>query len=282
VIYRLGDDMAVRLPRIPGATGQVDKEHQWLPRLAPLLPLAIPVPLAKGTPGAGYPWQWSVYRWLAGENAIIERLADPYQAATALAHFIAALQRIDPTGGPPAGPGNLFRGVLLAMRDPHTRTAIASLHGTLDPDAVTAAWKAALRVPTWHGPTEFLAQFFCCGLLALGLFRVGRVQVMQVLLELGINALPRLTQLRWRKVPAVAMDRLECRAVDRHERLPTQPPFFAQKGKGPKDLLEGCGIVVAKIRNRFAVGGQFPQEPEQLDVPCVSCSRGWLERRRFM
>src|SRR5262245_30191671 len=150
-IYRLGDDLAVRLPRIHGATGQVDKEHQWLPRLAPLLPLAIPVPLAKGTPGEGYPWQWSVYRWLAGENATIERLADPRQAATALAQFIAALQRIDSTGGPPSGPDNFFRGVPLAMRDPHTRAAIASLRGMLDADAVTAVWEAALRAPAWHG-----------------------------------------------------------------------------------------------------------------------------------
>ena len=54
-IYRLGDDMAVRLPRIHWAIEQVDKEHQWLPRLAPLLPLAIPAPLAKGAPGEGYP-----------------------------------------------------------------------------------------------------------------------------------------------------------------------------------------------------------------------------------
>ena len=60
-LYRLGDDLAVRLPRIHSATGQVDKEHQWLPRLAPFLPLAIPVPLAKGKPGEGYPWHWSVY-----------------------------------------------------------------------------------------------------------------------------------------------------------------------------------------------------------------------------
>jgi Phosphotransferase enzyme family len=61
-IYRLGDDMAVRLPRIYAATEQVEKEHLWLPRLAPLLPLAIPVPLGKGTPAEGYPWHWSVYR----------------------------------------------------------------------------------------------------------------------------------------------------------------------------------------------------------------------------
>jgi aminoglycoside phosphotransferase (APT) family kinase protein len=147
-IYRLGDDMAVRLPRIQGATGQVDKEHRWLPRIAPPLPLAIPVPLAKGAPGESYPWHWSVYQWLQGENATMERLADPRQAATELAHFIAALQQIDPAGGPLAVDHNL-RGVPLAMRDTYTRKAIAALHGMIDADAVTTAWDAALQAPEW-------------------------------------------------------------------------------------------------------------------------------------
>ena len=102
-LYRLGDDMVVRLPRIEAAAGQVEKEHRWLPRLAPPLPLAVPVPLAKGTPAEGYPWQWSVYRWLDGETATGERIADPGQAAVALARFVVALQRIEPTGGPPPG-----------------------------------------------------------------------------------------------------------------------------------------------------------------------------------
>lgn len=155
-IYRLGDDMAVRLPRIEGATGQVDKEHQWLPRLAPHLPLAIPVPLAKGTPGEGYPWHWSVYRWLEGENATIERIADPVQAARDLAQFIAALQRIDPMGGPPSGPHNFFRGVPLSTRDADTRAAIASLDGMLDTSALTAAWDAALQAPAWDGPPVWI------------------------------------------------------------------------------------------------------------------------------
>jgi len=150
-LYRLGDDMAVRLPRIHSATGQVDKEHQWLPRLAPYLPLAIPVPLAKGEPGEGYPWHWSVCRWLEGENATLERIADPCQAAMDLAQFIAALQRIDSTGGPPPGPNNSFRGVPLAARDSQTRTAIASLQDVIDTDAVTAAWDASLQAPPWQG-----------------------------------------------------------------------------------------------------------------------------------
>ncbi len=155
-IYRLGDDMAVRLPRIYGATRQVDKEHQWLPRLAPLLPLTIPVPLAKGMPAEGYPWHWSIYRWLEGEIATIERVTDPRQAATKLGEFVAALQRIDPTGGPAPGANNSFRGVPLAMRDPFTRAAIATLHSTVDADAVTAAWEAALKVPAWNGPAVWL------------------------------------------------------------------------------------------------------------------------------
>ena len=90
-IYRLGEDLALRLPRIESATTQAEKEFVWLPRLAPLLPLAIPVPLAKGAPGEGYPWKWSVYRWLAGETASVAHLDGPNQAARDLAGFITAL-----------------------------------------------------------------------------------------------------------------------------------------------------------------------------------------------
>jgi aminoglycoside phosphotransferase (APT) family kinase protein len=139
-LYRLGDYMVVRLPRIHWAAAQVDKEHHWLPRLAPFLPLAIPNPLAKGKPGEGYPWPWSVYRWLEGENATIERIADLRQAATALAQFIATLQRINATGGPPPGMHNFSRGEPLAMRDTRTHDAIVALRNTLDADAVTAVW----------------------------------------------------------------------------------------------------------------------------------------------
>ncbi len=96
-IYRLGDDMAVRLPRIDWALGQVDKEMQWLPRLAPFLPLAISSPLAKGHPGEGYPWHWSVYQWLAGANATLDRIADPRQAAmrSGAIHHRPATNRCD-------------------------------------------------------------------------------------------------------------------------------------------------------------------------------------------
>ena len=125
-LYRLGDDKVVRLPRIQAAAGQVDKENEWLPRLAPLVTLPIPVSLAKGNPGEGFPWPWSVYRWIEGETATIERIADLKQAAIEMAQFIAALHGIDPAGGPAPGDHNSFRGVPLATRDAATRTAISS------------------------------------------------------------------------------------------------------------------------------------------------------------
>jgi aminoglycoside phosphotransferase (APT) family kinase protein len=155
-MYRLGEDMAVRLPRVPRATGQVDKEQRWLPWLAPHLSLAIPVPLAMGEPGDGYPWRWSIYRWLEGETPTMDRIAAPREAATALAGFVTDLWRIDPTDGPAPGDHNVGRGSPLATRDTGTRAAIAALHDTLDTDAVTAAWEAALRAPTWDGPPVWL------------------------------------------------------------------------------------------------------------------------------
>jgi aminoglycoside phosphotransferase (APT) family kinase protein len=145
-IYRLGDNMAVRLPRIHWAVAGVAKEHQWLPKLAPLLPLAIPVPLATGRPAESYPWHWSVYRWLEGDNAATERIADPGLFIMELAEFVNALHRIDLAGGPPAG-----RGVPLVIRDTPTRTAIENLHGMIDDGTVTSAWEAALQAPEWQG-----------------------------------------------------------------------------------------------------------------------------------
>jgi aminoglycoside phosphotransferase (APT) family kinase protein len=155
-MYRLGDDLAVRLPRFRWTVGRVAKEQRWLPVLAPHLPLAIPVSLARGSPAEGYPWRWSVCRWLEGENATVAAFDDRCAAARDLARFLAALRRIDATGGPPAGSQNFYRGVPLAKRDPTTCATIAALHGRLDVAAVTAAWESALQVPAWHGAPVWL------------------------------------------------------------------------------------------------------------------------------
>lgn len=174
-IYRLGDGLAVRLPRIEGAIGQLDKEHLWLPRLAPHLPLAIPVPLAMGRPGEGYPWPWSVYRWHIGESADNQLLTDQGQAARDLAQFIAALQRIDPAGWPPVSPPTSSRGGPLSTRDAPTRAAIARLSGLIDTDAATAAWKAALQVPEWHGAPVWIHGDLLPGNLLVKLGRISAI-----------------------------------------------------------------------------------------------------------
>lgn len=169
-LYRLGDDLVVRLPRIEGAVASVDKEHRWLPRVAPLLPVAIPVPLAKGAPAHGYPWIWSVYRWLDGENPTIDHDGDARQLAVDLARFITALQRIDRMDGPPAG-----RGAPLATRDGATRAAIDALRGVIDTDAVTAAWDAALEAPQWTRPPVWVHADLAPGNLLLVGQRLGAV-----------------------------------------------------------------------------------------------------------
>jgi aminoglycoside phosphotransferase (APT) family kinase protein len=124
--------------------------------------------LAKGAPADGYPWQWSVYRWLEGETATIERIADLRQFAIALGRFLTALQRIDPAGGPPPGQHNFFRGGPLTVYDAETRQATAALDGRIDADAASAVWEAALRT-TWHGsPVWFHGDVAAGNLLVKG------------------------------------------------------------------------------------------------------------------
>jgi aminoglycoside phosphotransferase (APT) family kinase protein len=151
-IYRLGDHLSVRLPLVEWGSGDVEKEQRWLPRLAPLLPVAIPTVLGKGVPAEGFPWPWSVCRWLDGGNPDAGRLAaaDARTGAALamdLAGFVGAFRRIELPGGPPA-----YRGGPLAEQDTGTRAAIAELKGLIDTDAATAAWDAALRAPEWAGP----------------------------------------------------------------------------------------------------------------------------------
>ncbi|PAQ04654.1 aminoglycoside phosphotransferase family protein [Mesorhizobium temperatum] len=148
--FHLGDHMLVRLPSAAAYALQVEKEHRWLPRLAPLLPLPVPVPLAMGAPANDYPWHWSVYRWIEGETATLERIASLPQFAAGLAQFLVALQQIDPAGGPAPGQQNFFRGGPLSVYDGETRQAIAALDGKIDTGAASAVWEAALAA-TFHG-----------------------------------------------------------------------------------------------------------------------------------
>jgi aminoglycoside phosphotransferase (APT) family kinase protein len=146
-IYRVGDDLVVRLPLIHWAVEQVLKEHTWLPKIAPLLPLAVPGPLALGLPGHGYPWRWSVYRWIEGENAHPDRIADLRQAAIELAEFIAALRTLNFPDAPASK-----RGAPLVEQDATTRWAINAVRHEFDARALTAIWEEAIAAPPWNGP----------------------------------------------------------------------------------------------------------------------------------
>ena len=101
--FRLGTDMVLRLPSAAEYARAVEKEHRWLPALAPLLPLPVPVPLALGVPSADYPHPWSVYRWLDGHPAAADLIDDAVAFATDLAAFLAALDAVDATDGPRPG-----------------------------------------------------------------------------------------------------------------------------------------------------------------------------------
>jgi aminoglycoside phosphotransferase (APT) family kinase protein len=151
VSFRLGDEMTVRLPRMERYAPQAQKEHVWLPRLAPALPVPIPQPLALGEPGEGFPWPWSVRDWIKGETASAVRIAAPAQFATDLAAFLAALHRIDPAGGPPPGQHNFCRGGPVSTYDAETRRAIDALGERIDARAAGAIWDAALQ-SKWEGP----------------------------------------------------------------------------------------------------------------------------------
>ena len=155
-LFRLGNDMVVRLPRIDWAVGQAAREAQWLPRLAPYLPLAIPTPLAHGMPGEGYPWTWSIYQWLPGGNATPDHVTDRQRAAQDLAEFILALQQIDPIDGLRCGLHHASRGEPSAMRDQETRAALTELEGLIDTAAAAVAWEAALRAPAWSEPPVWI------------------------------------------------------------------------------------------------------------------------------
>jgi aminoglycoside phosphotransferase (APT) family kinase protein len=141
-VFRLGDKIALRLPRHKGPTEPGGKEIDWLPTLAPLLPLAIPVPVAQGRPSAGYPWYWDVVTWVDGETAPVEEI-DAIQAARDLAAFVVALQQADPTGAPRG------RGIPLAEREHDMRKWFGRFDG--DPRALPA-WERAVAAPPWDRP----------------------------------------------------------------------------------------------------------------------------------
>jgi aminoglycoside phosphotransferase (APT) family kinase protein len=128
---------------------QVAKEQTWLPRLAPMLPLPIPEPLARAAPTVIYPYPWSIYRWIEGSTAA-DTITDWGQIAQPLARFLAALHSVDPRGGPTPGVHNFFRGASVGVYADETISAIETLGAEINRTGAQSVWAAATAT-TWTG-----------------------------------------------------------------------------------------------------------------------------------
>ena len=147
-LFRLGEELMVRLPRRAVAAALIEHEQRWLPRLSPRLPLPVPVPLRVGRHGCGFPWSWSVVPWLAGQSALVAPPRDLAMAAVALGRFLRALHRLAPGDAP----HNPWRSVPLSARAPTLREHLQQVGGLVDRVAVLALWERAVSTPAWSGP----------------------------------------------------------------------------------------------------------------------------------
>ena len=146
-LFRLGDDLAVRLPRRAASARLIEREQRWLPSLSERLPLAVPVPRRTGRPGDRFPWRWSITSWFPGQTALMAPPPDAQATAVALGQFLCALHQ----PAPPNAPHNPWRGVPLADRDKALREHLRQLDGLVDREAVFTLWDRALSPSRWPG-----------------------------------------------------------------------------------------------------------------------------------
>lgn len=199
-LFRLGEQLVARMPKIDWAVDQADSDSRWLPQLAPHLPLPVPVPLAVGQPGQGFPWPWSVAPWLVGETPTAESI-DPAVLAADLGGFVVALQAVDPTGGPLKTGAD--RGVPLAAREQGTQEAITELGNRVDTAAVTRAWTDAITAPAWDGDGVWLHGDLLAGNL---LVRDRRLAAVIDWGALGVGDPAADIAPAWNLLPATARD----------------------------------------------------------------------------
>ena len=155
--FRVGDSLCARLPSASRYAPRLLIEHAWLPRLAGHLPLPIPHLVALGTPGAGYPWHWTLNRWIPGKPATRANIRDLSDFARRLASFLTALQGVDTASAPAPGPENFHRGGDLSTYAAETDRLLGRWRGSIDHHAALETWLLALEShwqadPVWvHG-----------------------------------------------------------------------------------------------------------------------------------
>jgi aminoglycoside phosphotransferase (APT) family kinase protein len=147
-LFRLGDDLLIRMPRIEWAAASAEWEYEWLPRLTEYLRTPIPAPVALGRPGEGYPWHWTVAPWFEGQTPT-PAILDPEEWAVSLGTFVRDLRTVPGMDAPAKSEG---RGAPLASLDDWVRTWTTRADASeVDPDAVLAVWRDAVDAPAWDG-----------------------------------------------------------------------------------------------------------------------------------
>jgi aminoglycoside phosphotransferase (APT) family kinase protein len=161
-LFRLGDDLVVRLPLHPGSAAAVDVELTWLPRLASQLPLAVPIPVAAGAPDEVFPRRWAVFRWLRGVGLDTHHDVDLADVAVRLGRFVGALRSIEVTGAPAS-----LRPHPLQGDDGEVRSDIRTLGAVdiVDEALATAVWDSARAASSHHLPVWIHGDLFPMNLL---------------------------------------------------------------------------------------------------------------------
>lgn len=160
IMYRLGSDLLVRLPRTADRARSLRKEQEWLPRLAPLMPCSVPEPLHAGSPTTAYPLPWSIYRWIDGDEAQPETVQDWSTFGTDLATVVRELHDVDLMGAARTGDLSWYRGGHLRDCDEWVSRSLtdcrASVGGEIDVETLERLWREALALPEPSGPHVWL------------------------------------------------------------------------------------------------------------------------------
>jgi aminoglycoside phosphotransferase (APT) family kinase protein len=147
-VFRVGEDLAVRLPRRAATASLMEHEQRWLPELAPRLPLPVPTPVRTGRPGSGFPWSWSVVRWFDGRAAIAAPATDLQRIASPLGQFLRALHQ----PAPDDAPHNPWRSLPLDARTARLHEHLDQLRSVVNRERVLAVWDRLVVTPRWPGP----------------------------------------------------------------------------------------------------------------------------------
>ncbi len=151
-LFRLGNELAVRLPWRAASAMLIEHEQRWLPLLFSRLPLPVPVPVRVGVPSHMFGWAWSVVRWLPGRSLRHAASLDPVTTGTMLVRFLRTLHQPAPVDAPQ----NPWRGVPLEARAAALHEHLQQLDGAVNRDAVLRVWNRALSAPSWPGPPLWL------------------------------------------------------------------------------------------------------------------------------